>query len=222
MYVALGVNLQGRKELLGLWLGESEGAKFWLSCLTGLKSRGLADIFVACVDGLTGFAEAIRAAYPHTKVQLCIVQLVRAALKYVQDKDSREVAADLKAIYQAATVTEAEQAVDRFAQKWDSKYPTISKQWRLRWAQIVAMFDFPPEIRKAMYTTNTIESVNGVIRKFTRNRKQYPCADSAVKLIYLAISEAAKKWTMPIKGWKQALNHFAILFEGRLPIDLTK
>jgi putative transposase len=222
MYVALGVNLQGRKELLGLWLGESEGAKFWLSCLTDLKSRGLNDIFVACVDGLTGFPEAIRAAYPQAKVQLCIVHLVRAALKYVPDKDSREVAADLKAIYQSATVAEAEEALNRFTQKWDSKYPTIGKQWRLRWAEIVAMFEFPPAIRKAMYTTNTIESVNGVIRKFTRNRKQYPSADSAVKLIHLAISEAAKKWTMPIKGWKQALNHFAILFEGRLPADLTK
>jgi transposase-like protein len=222
MYVALGVNLQGRKELLGLWLGEAEGAKFWLSCLTDLKSRGLNDILVACVDGLTGFPEAIRAAYPQTKVQLCIVHLVRAALKYVPDKDSREVAADLKAIYQAATVAEAEEALNRFTQKWDSKYPTIGKQWRLRWAEIVAMFDFPPAIRKAIYTTNTIESVNGVIRKFTRNRKQYPSADSAVKLIHLAISEAAKKWTLPIKGWKQALNHFAILFEGRLPIDLTK
>src|SRR5262245_860467 len=222
MYVALGVNLQGRKELLGLWLGENEGAKFWLGCLTDLKSRGLNDIFIACVDGLTGFPEAIRAAYPQSKVQLCIVHLVRAALKYVMDKDSREVAADLKAIYQSATVAEAEQALDRFADKWDSKYPTISKQWRLRWAEIGAMFDFPPAIRKASYTTNTIESVNGVIRKFTRNRKQYPSAESAVKLIYLAISEAAKKWTLPIKGWKQALNHFAILCEGRLPADLTK
>jgi putative transposase len=222
MYVALGVNLEGRKELLGLWLGETEGAKFWLGCLTDLKSRGLSDILVACVDGLTGFPEAIRAAYPQTKVQLCIVHLVRAALKYVNDQDSKEVVKDLKAIYQAANVGEAEKALDKFAEKWDSKYPTISKQWRLRWSDIVAMFDFPPEIRKAMYTTNVIESVNSTIRKFTRNRKQYPSADSAVKLIYLAISEASKKWTMPIKGWKQALNHFAILFEGRLPSKLTK
>jgi len=222
LYVALGVNLQGRKELLGLWLGQNEGAKFWLSCLTDLKNRGLQDLFVACVDGLTGFPEAIRAAYPQTKVQLCVVHLVRAALKYVSDKDSREVVKDLKAIYQAATATEAEQALDRFAQRWDSKYPTISKQWRLRWAEIAAMFEFPPEIRKAIYTTNAIESVNSAIRKFTRNRKQYPSADSAVKLIYLAINEASKKWTMPIVGWKQALNHFAILFEGRLPLNLTK
>jgi transposase-like protein len=222
LYVALGVNLQGRKELLGLWLAQNEGAKFWLSCLTDLKSRGLADIFVACVDGLTGFPEAIHAAYPQTKVQLCVVHLVRAALKYVSDKDSREVIKDLKTIYQAATAAVAEQALERFAEKWDGKYPTISKQWRLRWADIVAMFEFPPEIRKAIYTTNAIESVNSAIRKFTRNRKQYPSADSAVKLIYLAISEASRKWTMPIVGWKQALNHFAILFEGRLPLKLNK
>jgi transposase-like protein len=222
MYVALGVNLQGRKELLGLWLSPNEGAKFWLSCLTDLKNRGLSDLFVACVDGLTGFPEAIRAAYPQAKVQLCVVHLVRAALKYVSDKDSKEVVKDLQAIYRAATVTEAERALERFAEKWDSKYPTISKQWRLRWADIVAMFEFPPEIRKAIYTTNAIESVNSAIRKFTRNRKQYPSADSAVKLIYLAIAEASKKWTMPIVGWKQALNHFAILFEGRLPLNLSK
>jgi putative transposase len=220
MYVALGVNLAGKEELLGLWLGETEGAKFWLSCLTDLKSRGLSDLFIACVDGLAGFPEAIRAAYPQAKVQLCVVHLVRAALKYVQDKDSRAVAADLKAIYKAATVAEAEQALEAFAAKWDAKYPTISKQWRAKWSDIVSMFEFPPPIRKAIYTTNAIESVNSVIRKFTRNRKQYPNADSAVKLIYLAISEAAKKWTMPIVGWKQALNHFAIVFEGRMPTNL--
>jgi len=158
MYVALGINLQGRKELLGLWLAQNEGAKFWLSCLTDLKNRGLGDLFVACVDGLTGFPEAIRAAYPQAKVQLCVVHLVRAALKYVNDKDSREVIKDLQAIYRAAAADEAERALDRFAEKWDSKYPTISKQWRLRWAEIVAMFEFPPEIRKAIYTTNAIES----------------------------------------------------------------
>src|SRR5262249_50213247 len=137
------------------------------------------------------------------------------------DKDSREVAKDLKAVYQAATVAEAEQALGRFGEKWDGRYPTISKQWRLKWSDIVAMFELPPEIRKAVYTTNAIESVNSAIRKFTRNRKQYPGADSAVKLIYLAIAEASKRWTMPIVGWKQALNHFAILFEGRLPAKLT-
>lgn len=221
MYVALGVNLSGKKELLGLWLNQTEGAKFWLSCLTDLKARGVRDLFVACVDGLTGFPEAIRTAFPETRVQLCLVHLVRAALKYVADKDSREVAADLKTIYQAATTEEAEQALDRFAAKWDAKYPTIAKQWRLKWSDFTAMFDFPPAIRKAIYTTNAIESVNSVIRKFTRNRKQYPNMESALKLVYLAIHEASKKWTMPIRSWKEALNHFAILFDGRMPANLA-
>src|SRR5713101_1677342 len=217
MYVALGVNLQGKKELLGLWLSATEGAKFWLSCLTDLQNRGLKDIFVACVDGLTGFTDAIRAAYPHTKVQLCIVHLVRAALKYVSTTDSKPVAADLKKIYQAATVQEAEQALAKFAEVWGAKYPTIVKQWRLKWSDIITLFDFPPPIRKAIYTTNAIESVNSVIRKFTRNRKIYPNEESALKIVYMAINEASRKWTLPIDHWKQALNHFAILYEGRLP-----
>jgi len=217
MYVAIGVNLSGKKELLGLWLNETEGAKFWLGCLTDLKNRGLQDIFIVCVDGLSGFPEAIQSAYPQTKVQLCIVHLVRAALKYVTDKDRREVINDLKKIYQSATVLEAEEELENFSQKWDEKYPTISKQWRLKWEHIISMFDFPPAIRKAIYTTNTIESINSVIRKFTRNRKQYPNRESAMRLIYMAIHEASKKWTMPIPHWKPALNHFAILFEQRIP-----
>lgn len=216
MYVALGVNLEGKKELLGLWLAQSEGAKFWLSCLTDLKNRGLADIFVACIDGLSGFAEAVHAAYPRTKVQLCIVHLVRAALRYVSSEDSKEVARDLKKIYSSATVEEAEAALDGFAQAWDTKYPTIAKQWRSKWTDIITLFDFPPPIRKAIYTTNAIESVNSVIRKFTKNRKIYPSEESAVKLVYMAIHEASKRWTMPIHHWKQALNHFAILYEDRL------
>lgn len=217
VYVALGVNLEGRKELLGLWLSENEGAKFWLSCLTDLKNRGLEDIFVACIDGLSGFAEAVHAAYPKTSVQLCIVHLVRAALRYVSTEDSKPVARDLKKIYQAATVLEAEQALEEFAQAWDEKYPTIAKQWRTKWTDIITLFDFPAPIRKAIYTTNAIESVNSVIRKFTRNRKIYPNEQSALKLIYMAISEASKKWTKPIHHWKQALNHFAILYEERMP-----
>ena len=217
IYVALGVNLDGKKELLGLWLSETEGAKFWLSCLTDLKNRGLSDIFIACVDGLSGFPEAIRAAYPKTNVQLCIVHLVRAALRYVSHEDSKQVAKDLKKIYQSATVLEAEKALDEFAQAWDEKYPTISKQWRTKWTDIITLFDFPPPIRKAIYTTNAIESVNSVIRKFTRNRKQYPNKSSALKLVYMAINEASKRWTMPIRHWKQALNHFAIMYEERMP-----
>jgi putative transposase len=217
VYVALGVNLEGHKELLGLWLGESEGAKFWLTCLTDLQNRGLRDIFVACIDGLSGFAEAIHTAYPETKVQLCIVHLVRAALRYVSTQDSKAVTADLKAIYQAATVVEAEQALDKFAQAWDAKYPTIAKTWRAKWPDIITLFDYPPPIRRAIYTTNAIESVNSVIRKFTRNRKIYPNEQSALKIVYMAIREAANRWTMPIRHWKSALNHFAILFENRLP-----
>jgi transposase-like protein len=217
IYVALGIDLAGQKELLGLWLGENEGAKFWLSCLTDLKSRGLRDIFVACIDGLSGFAEAIRAAYPKTSVQLCIVHLVRAALRYVSTEDSKQVARDLKKIYQAATVIEAEAALEEFAQAWDAKYPTIAKQWRAKWADIITLFDFPPAIRKAIYTTNAIESLNSVIRKFTRNRKIYPNEESALKLIFMAIREASQKWTMPIHHWKQALNHFASLYEDRMP-----
>ena len=217
MYVALGVNLEGHKELLGLWLGENEGAKFWLSVMTDMKNRGLRDIFVACIDGLSGFAEAIHAAFPQTKVQLCIVHLVRAALRYVSYEDSKEVIADLKKIYAAATVLEAEQKLDNFAQAWDGKYPTIAKMWRAKWTDIITIFDFPPPIRKAIYTTNAIESVNSVIRKFTRNRKIYPNEESAVKLVFMAIREASKKWTMPIHHWKEALNHFAIMFENRMP-----
>ena len=217
MYVAIGVNFQGKKELLGLWLNETEGSKFWHSCLTDLQTRGLSDIFIVCVDGLSGFPEAIKAVYPKTQVQLCIVHLVRAALRYVADSDSKEVIEDLKKIYQAASVLEAEQELENFAKKWDDKYPTICKQWRAKWPHITSMFDMPMSIRKATYTTNVIESVNSVIRKFTRNRKQYPNRESALKLIYMAIHEASKKWTMPIPKWKEALNHFAILFEGRLP-----
>ena len=217
IYVALGVNLDGHKELLGLWLAETEGAKFWLSCLTDLKNRGLRDIFVVCIDGLSGFSEAVHTAYPQTNVQLCIVHLVRAALRYVSTQDSKAVTADLKKIYRAATVVEAEQALEEFAQAWDDKYPTIAKTWRAKWTDIITLFDYPPAIRKAIYTTNAIESVNSVIRKFTRNRKIYPNEESALKIVYMAIHEASKKWTMPIRHWKQALNHFAIMFEERMP-----
>lgn len=217
MYIALGVNLLGKKEVLGLWLAETEGAKFWLNCLTDLKNRDVKDIFVVCVDGLSGFADAIRVAFPQAKVQRCIVHLVRNALKYVNKQDAPEVVQDLKTIYQSATPTEAEAALDAFEKKWGSKYPAIAKQWRLHWADIVTMFDFPEPIRKAIYTTNAIESVNSVIRKLTRNRKQYPNAESALKLVWLAIREASQKWRYAVTNWKEALNYFAILFEDRMP-----
>ena len=220
MHVALGVNLQGQKELLGLWLGETEGAKYWLSCLTDLKNRGVRDLFVVCVDGLTGFAEAVRVAFPQANVQRCVVHLVRAALKYTTKQDSPEVAKDLKTIYQAATALEAETALTAFEQKWDEKYPTIGKQWRQHWGDISGLFEFPAPIRRVIYTTNAIESVNSVIRKFTRNRKQYPNAESALKLVWMAIREASSAWTAPVQKWKEALNHLAIRFEGRMPTNL--
>ena len=219
VYVAIGVNLEGHKELLGLWLAESEGAKFWLSVLTDLKNHGLNDIFVACIDGLSGFADAIRTVFEDAKVQLCVVHLVRAALRYVVDKDSKAVARDLKKIYNAATLAEAEAALEEFASVWDEKYPTISKSWRAKWPDIITLFDFPWPIRKAISTTNAIESVNSVIRKLTRNRKIYPNESSVLKIMYMAIREASKKWTMPVRNWKLALNHFAILYEDRLPTN---
>lgn len=217
MYVAIGVNLEGKKELLGLWLNETEGAKFWLACLTDLQNRGVRDFFVVSVDGLSGFPEAIQAVFPQARVQLCLVHLVRAALRYVSTGDSKEVAADLKKIYQADSAVEAEHELESFSAKWDAKYPTISRQWRLKWPHIVTMFEMPRPIRKVMYTTNLIESVNSVIRKFTRNRKQYPNRDSALKMIYMAVSEASKRWTKALRNWKEALNHFAIMFEDRMP-----
>lgn len=218
IYVALGVNLDGKKELLGLWLSENEVAKFWLSVLTDLKNRGLRDIFVVCIDGLTGFPDAVHAVYDKAKVQLCIVHLVRAALRYVSHEDSKDVIRDLKKIYNADTLATAEVALDEFSQAWDAKYPTISKQWRAKWTDIITLFDFPWPIRRVIATTNAIESVNSVIRKFTRNRKIYPNEDSALKIVYMAIREASKKWTMPIRNWKAALNHFAIQFECRLQV----
>ena len=222
IYVAIGVDLEGHKALLGLWLNQTEGAKFWLQCLTDMKNRGLRDIFVVCVDGLSGFPEAIRAAYPQASVQLCLVHLVRAALRYVTTQDSKAVTAGLKKIYQAATLLEAEQALEDFAQAWDAKYPTISKTWRAKWTDIITIFDFPAPIRRAIYTTNAIESVNSVIRKYTRNRKIYPNEESVIKIMYMAIHEASKKWTMPIHHWKSALNHFAILYENRMPNQASK
>ena len=217
MYVAIGVNLQGKKELLGLWLSETEGAKFWLSCLTDLKNRGLHDIFIVCVDGLSGFADAIRAAYPQTKVQLCIVHLVRAALKYVTFEDSKAVAADLKKIYQSATVEEAEEALEKFAEVWGEKYPTIVKQWRLKWTDIITLFDFPPAIRKAIYTTNAIESLNMSLRKIIKTRGSFPSEQAALKLLYMALKNVVAKWQRNgVVGWREALNQFTVLWGDRI------
>jgi transposase-like protein len=216
LYVALGINLEGHKELLGLWLAETEGAKFWLSVLTELKTRGLQDILIACIDGLKGFPEAIEAEYPQTKIQLCIVHMVRNSLKFVSWKDYKAVTSDLKKIYQSATEKEAQHELDSFAEKWESQHPQIAKSWRAHWPNLITLFDYPPEIRKVIYTTNAIESLNSVIRKATKRRKLFPTDESAMKVVFLAIQAASKKWTMPIRDWRAALNRFAIEFEDRL------
>ena len=216
VYLALGVNMEGHKELLGLWLSENEGAKFWLNVLTELQNRGVKDILIACVDGLKGFPDAINTAFPETQIQLCIVHMVRNSLKYVTWKDYKAVTADLKQIYKSATEEEALLALDRFSDRWDDKYPQISRSWRTHWENLNTLFNYPEEIRKAIYTTNAIESLNSVIRKAIKKRKLFPTDDSAKKVIYLAIQAAAKKWTMPIRNWKLALNRFMIEFEDRL------
>lgn len=215
VYIALGINSEGYKELLGLWLAETEGAKFWLSVLTELKNRGLKEIFIACVDGLKGFPDAIKIVYPDAKIQLCIVHMVRNSLKYVVFKDRKEVAADLKNIYNSPTLAQAEKALEEFSEKWDKKYPIISKSWQSNWDNLITIFDYPKEIRLIIYTTNAIESLNSVIRKAIKNRKIFPNDNSACKIIYLAIMSASKKWNMPLHQWKQAMNRFAIEFEGR-------
>lgn len=216
VYVALGIDLEGHKQLLGLWISENEGAKFWLSVLTELKSRGLDDILIACVDGLTGFPQAIEAVYPDTRVQLCVVHMVRNSLKYVSWKDYKAVCRDLKVIYQSPTESEARQALADFAAVWDAKYCQIAKTWERHWPNLLTLFDYPPDIRKAIYTTNAIESLNSVIRKSTRQRKIFPHDESAKKVVFLAILGASRKWTMPIREWKAAVNQFIIQFDDRV------
>lgn len=208
IYLALGINVEGHKELLGMWMSENEGAKFWLSVLTDLQNRGVKHVLIACVDGLKGFPEAINATFPDARVQLCIVHMVRNSLKFVPWKDYKEVTADLKLIYHSVSEEEAALELDRFAEKWDEKYPQISKSWRAHWPNLITLFDYPQDIRKVIYTTNAIESLNSVIRKSVKTRKVFPNDNAAMKVIYLAVEAASKKWTMPIRDWKAALNRF--------------
>lgn len=217
IYLAIGLTMEGMKEVLGLWIAQTEGAKFWLQVVTELKNRGVSDIFIACVDGLKGFPEAIESVFPQTTVQLCIVHLVRHSLNYVGWKQRREVAADLKLIYTAATDGEAEQRLADFSLKWDDKFPMISKSWRSNWARVIPFFAHPPEIRRIIYTTNAIESLNMSLRKVTKARGSFPNDEAVCKLLYLALRNIAKKWTMPVYDWKDALNRFAIIYENRLP-----
>jgi putative transposase len=216
VYVALGITLEGQKEVLGLWTSASEGAKFWLQILTELKNRGVQDIFIACVDGLKGFPQAIQTVYPQATVQLCIVHLVRASLNYVSWQDRKRVANDLKAIYRAATVEQAAQQLDLFRIGWDRKYPTIALLWQRHWEQITPFFAFPPEIRRVIYTTNAVESLHRSLRKIIKTRGSFPSEEAALKLLYLALRNVTKKWG-PLPSWKAALNHFALLWEARFP-----
>lgn len=218
IYLAVGVNLEGRKEALGLWAAESEGAKFWLSVLTQLRNRGVRDVFVVCVDGLRGFTEAIESVFPDAITQLCIVHQIRNSLTYVSYKEKRKVAADLRPVYSAVTEEEALAALDEFAAKWDGRYPVISRSWRANWPRISPMFQFSDDIRRAIYTTNVIESLNYSLRKITKTRAAFPTEEAALKLLWLGLQSAAKKWTMPIRNWSLAMNQFAIIFGDRLPI----
>ncbi|AYK02188.1 TPA: IS256 family transposase [Klebsiella pneumoniae] len=212
VFLALGINTEGQKELLGMWLAENEGAKFWLNVLTELKNRGLNDILIACVDGLKGFPDAINAVYPETRIQLCIVHMVRNSLRFVSWKDYKAVTRDLKAVYGAVTEEAALQALETFATGWDDRYPQISRSWRANWVNLSTIFAYPDDIRKVIYTTNAIESLNSVIRHAIKKRKVFPTDESVRKVVWLAIQSASKKWTMPLQNWRLAMSRFMLEF----------
>jgi putative transposase len=216
-YLAIGINIDGLKDVLGIWLEQSEGAKFWLKVMTELKNRGVRDVFIACVDGLKGFPEAIEATFPQTEVQLCIVHMVRGSLRFVSWKDRKAVAGDLKTVYQATTEEQAQANLESLAQKWDGRYPTISRSWRSNWQRIIPFFAYPEEIRRIIYTTNAIESLNNTLKKTIKNRASFPNDEAAIKLLYLSLKNIQKKWTMPARNWGTALNQFAILYSDRMP-----
>lgn len=217
-YLAVGVNLQGTKEVLGLWLESNEGAKFWLKIMTELKNRGVVDMLLVCCDGLKGFPEAIEAAFPRSTVQTCIVHMIRNSVRFVAWADRKAVVNALKPIYSADTETAAETALTAFERGLGQRYPMIGKSWRANWQRVIPFLAFPRDIRKAIYTTNAIESLNFQLRKIIKTRGHFPSDEAAFKLLYLALSRAQEKWTMPIRNWKNALNQFAVHFEGRLPI----
>jgi putative transposase len=216
VYLALGVRTDGTKEILGLWIEQNEGAKFWLLVMNELKNRGVDDILIAVVDGLKGFPETINTTFPKTRVQTCIVHLLRHSLKFVGFKERKQVAAALKAIYQAPTAEAAEESLSAFESTWDARYPAIGRSWRRNWEHVIPFFDFPPDIRRVIYTTNAIESLHSSIRKVIKNRGHFPNDEAATKLIYLALRNIEKKWIMPARTWKEALNQFAVLYEDRL------
>jgi putative transposase len=217
IYLALAITLEGRKELLGMWIDQHEGAKFWLGVLSELKNRGVKDILIAAVDGLSGFPDAIKTIYPQTQVQLCIVHMIRNSVRFVSFKDRKAVTAALRPIYTAANEEQALAALDAFAGEWDARYPMISRSWKTRWTEVAPFLSYPEEIRKVIYTTNAIESVNYSLRKVTNNRLSFPNSDAVMKLVFMALQNIAKKWTMPIREWNRALGQLAILFGDRVP-----
>ena len=216
--MALAIGLDGQKDVLGLWIEQNEGSKFWMGILNELKNRGMQDTLIAAVDGLTGFPEAINAVFPDTEVQLCIVHMVRNSVKYVSYQDRKAITADLKEIYLAPSADAAESALERFAKKWDKKYPTISKSWRNRWNEVIPFMKFAPEIRKAIYTTNAIESLNYTLQRNLKTRQSFPNNEAAMKLIFMILQRVKKRWTMPIRNWGEALNQFALIYGDRVPI----
>lgn len=218
VYLAIGINMQGRKEVLGLWIGENEGAKFWMGIISELNNRGLKDILIACIDGLKGFPDAIQAVFSETKIQLCIVHMIRNSTKFVSYKDRKEICNDLKRIYTASTEQEGIDNLEWFGDKWNKKYPMIYKSWKNNWENLNEFFAYPPEIRKVIYTTNAIESLNYSLRKVTKNRGAFPTDDAITKIMYLALTNASKRWTMPIKDWGAAINQFAVYFGNRVPV----
>lgn len=221
VYVAIGVDLEGRKEVLGLWTSNNEGAKFWLAVLTELRNRGVKDILIACIDGLKGFPQAIETVFPEARIQLCIVHMVRASLHYVNWKERKRVATDLKAIYRAATERQAEQELDDFIAKWGDKYQAVGKLWRENWDRISLLFEFPAEVRRIIYTTNAVESLHMSLRKIIKTRGSFPSEEAALKLLYLALQNVSAKWNL-VQQWKQALNQFEILWGDRIKAAFGK
>jgi putative transposase len=220
VYLALGFTMDGHKEVLGLWIEQTEGAKFWLRVMNEIKNRGVNDVFIAVVDGLKGFPDAITAVFPDTHVQTCIVHMIRGSLRFVGWKERKAVAADLKAIYTAPTDAAALAHLDVFDEKWGDKFPSIAQSWRRNWEQVIPFFAYPPDVRKIIYTTNAPPSLNMSLRKVIKNRGHFPNDEAATKLLYLALRNAAKKWTMAPRVWKQAMNQFAVLFHDRFPTSI--
>jgi len=216
IYTILGINIRGKKEILGLYLSESEGANFWLQVLTDLSNRGVKDILIASIDGLKGFPEAINTIYPNTEIQLCVIHQIRNSLKYVASKNKKEFMKDLKKVYQAVSKDKAEIELGRLEEKWGDKYPIVIKSWRNKWDNLSNYFKYPEPIRKVIYTTNIIESVHRQFRKLTKTKGAFPNDNSLLKLLYMGIQNAEKKWTMPIRNWNLTLSQLAIFFEGRL------